>query len=68
MLTGPQAALRAGFRGDPDAFRSQFHGPGATAGDAQIAALVSELRRRYGAFIDASIESDGQVDGSAFDR
>ncbi len=68
MLTGPQAALRAGFRGDPDAFRSQFHGRGATAGDAQIAALVSELRRRYGAFIDASIESDGQVDGSVFDR
>ncbi len=68
MLTGPQAALQAGFRGDADAFRSQFHGRGATAGDAEIAALVGELGRRYGAFIDASIESDGQVDGSAFDR
>ena len=47
---GPTNALSAGFAGDVVGFKAAFHGPGATASDAEVQAFIDELRRRYGEF------------------
>ncbi len=50
-MTGPVAALTAGFAGDLAAFKSEFEGAGAQATDAEVAGFVDELRGRYGEFV-----------------
>lgn len=51
VLEGPDPALRAGFAGDADGFRSHFHGPGARASDEEIRAFLDELEERYGTYV-----------------
>ena len=50
MIHGPQAALHAGMAGDLAAFREQFVGDGATAGDDRANTFLAAIRDRYGAF------------------
>lgn len=50
ILDGPEPALQQAFAGDYAGFRSFFTGPAANASDAEIAAFVQELARRYGGF------------------
>ena len=60
VMTGPNAALEAGYAGDYDAFRSDFRGQGADASDAEIKAFIEQLSARYGAFDTAIIDESAQ--------
>lgn len=54
--TAPQEAMRAGSAGDLNAFRSHFHGVGATASDEQVQAFLDEVEERYGDFVSAEVD------------
>lgn len=49
IAMGPQQALTAGLTGDVAGFKSNFHGAGATAADAEAQAFLRALTDRYGA-------------------
>ena len=53
MLYGPSKELLAGFDNDLEAFKSGFYGDGASAADDEVSLLISNLRLRYGNFINA---------------
>lgn len=53
---GPEPALTSGFAGNVGDFKAQFHGPGATASDAEVQAFIDELRGRYGEFVSARLD------------
>ncbi len=57
-MTGPVAALTAGFSGDLVAFRSEFDPAAAKATDAQITEFIEELRRRYGEFVSCRFDTE----------
>lgn len=57
---GPETALIAGFDGDIAGFKSQFHGPGAMATDAEAQAFLDQLRARYGEFELTSMRGQSQ--------
>lgn len=54
IQNGPELALKAAVSGDAARFRSEFYGQGAAAGDDEVAAFISAIESRYGAFIGAS--------------
>ncbi len=56
VLIGPRDALSAGMGGDVAAFKGWFHGPGATATDAEARAFLEELNQRYGGFVSAKFD------------
>ncbi|MDY7108217.1 MAG: DUF4190 domain-containing protein [Planctomycetota bacterium] len=56
VMRGPDAALEAGFNGDAGGFKSEFHGPGATADDATVIAFVDALRSRYGEYQSCALD------------
>ncbi|MDY7108216.1 MAG: DUF4190 domain-containing protein [Planctomycetota bacterium] len=47
---GPVTALEKGFAGDISGFKAEFTGEAAKRPDAEAAAFIDTLRRRYGAF------------------
>ncbi len=49
VANGPHLALSAGVSGDVAAFKSNFHGAGATAPDAEAQAFLEAITARYGA-------------------
>jgi hypothetical protein len=51
VVDGPAAALTAASSGHVTAFKSHFHGDGASAPDAEAQTFLDELSRRYGAFV-----------------
>ncbi len=57
-MTGPAAALTAGFSGDLAAFKSEFEGAAAKATDAQITEFIDQLRGRYGEFVSCRFDAD----------
>lgn len=67
MLSGPEAALRAGFAGDVAGFREGWCCEAAAAPDLEAIAFINELRSRYGAFIESAGLPDRQPEGSALD-
>jgi len=50
MMQAPNAALTAGFDGDMQGFKDEFHGRGATLSDQQAQQFIDTLRERYGEF------------------
>ncbi len=56
-MTGPAAALTAGFSGDLAAFRSEFDPAAAKATDAQISEFIEALRGRYGEFVSCRFDA-----------
>ncbi len=64
VTAGPNNALTAGFAGDTAGFKTQFHGPGATATDAEVLAFINQLRGRYGEL--QSVEMRGQSQQTPF--
>lgn len=56
---GPKDALTAGFAGDYDAFRSAFHGDGASASDEEVQAFIDQLQERYGPFVSSHMDEQG---------
>ncbi len=60
MIAGPTAALETGFDGDIAGFKDHFYGAGATASDAEAAAFIAELERRYGGFVSCMYNQQGQ--------
>ena len=57
LKRGPEDALRAAYASDFTAFRQQFTGPGAIAGDQEIRAFIETLTQRHGGFIE-SVQDD----------
>lgn len=60
MMDGPTTALNAGFAGDTAGFKSQFHGPGAAASDAEAQSFIESLRSRYGEFSSAELRQQAR--------
>ncbi len=60
MFVGPSDALATGFDGDIAGFKDHFYGPGASASDAEAAAFIAELERRYGGFVSCMYNQQGQ--------
>ncbi len=56
-MTGPAAALTAGFSGDLAAFKSEFDPAAAKATDAQISEFIEALRGRYGEFVSCRFDA-----------
>ncbi|MFG0252558.1 MAG: DUF4190 domain-containing protein [Phycisphaerales bacterium JB038] len=56
---GPRTALTAGFADDYQGFQDAFHGPGAN-NPAGAEAFVTQLRSRYGEFVDSALPPTAQ--------
>jgi hypothetical protein len=55
---GPSEAMTVGFAGDAAAFKGCFHGPGASASDAEAQAFIAALRGRYGEYVGCRFDEE----------
>lgn len=68
ILTGPQAALRAGVDFGPDAFLTHFMQPPDEQRIRQAAEFLSELQTRYGPFEESTMSTGEQPDSDTQNR
>jgi len=56
MRDGPAPALQAGFDGDTQAMRDAMYLPTTSPSDQQVNDFIDELRSRYGALVDVTLD------------